>query len=68
MKKKDKQLLFSADAVSLQKQSQEIKQKLNSMKVNLHTKPLKNTRELKNLRYKLAVIETMISEKEINHE
>jgi ribosomal protein L29 len=68
MKKKEKQLLFDTDINSLQKQSRDIKQKLTLMKVSIFTKPLKNTREMKNLRQKLAVIQTVIRNKEMNHE
>jgi ribosomal protein L29 len=68
MKKKDKQLLFDTDTSALEKQSWDIKQKLATASINLYTKPLKNTREMKNLRQKLAVIQTIIRSKEISHE
>jgi ribosomal protein L29 len=67
MKHKDKIAIFDAGLDELTKQIGEIRLKLTQLKLERFTKPAKNTREMKNLRLKLAVLLTALRQKELNH-
>lgn len=67
MKRKDKTVIFENTADELAKQADEIRVKITQLKVDRFTKPAKNSREIKNLRYKLAIILTAVRQKEMFH-
>ena len=67
MKKKDRQIIFQTDASELVKQAGELEKALATGEVNRYTNQSKNVRERKNLRRKLAVIRTVIRQKELAH-
>jgi ribosomal protein L29 len=67
MKKKDRQIIFQTDVIELKKQARELEKALAAGEVNRYTNQSKNVRERKNLRRKLAVIRTVIRQKELAH-
>jgi ribosomal protein L29 len=67
MKRKDKTVVFENTVEELAKQAADIRGKIAQLKVDRFTKPPKNSREVKNLRQKLAVILTAITQKEMLH-
>jgi ribosomal protein L29 len=67
MKRKDKTAITDATVEELTKQVSDLRTKLTVLKVGRFTKPAKNSRELKNIRLKLAVLLTVLKQKELNH-
>jgi ribosomal protein L29 len=67
MKHKDKISIMDAAAEELTKQAGDIRAKLSGLKIDRFTKPPKNSREVKNLRQKLAVVLTALRQKELQH-
>ena len=67
MKRKDKITLLESEHEELVKQANDLRAKIAGIKLERYTKPAKNTREVKNLRYKLAVILTAKRSKEMHH-
>jgi ribosomal protein L29 len=65
MKKKDKTNITDTDLITLKKQALELANNLAARRVNRYTKQSKNTREDKILRQKLAIILTVIRNKEL---
>jgi ribosomal protein L29 len=67
MKRKDRQIIFETDPGELVKQANELEKTLATGEINRYTNQSKNIRERKNLRQKLAVIRTVIRQKELAH-
>jgi ribosomal protein L29 len=67
MKKKDRNAIKETDAAELKKQAAELRRKLQELALGRHTKPSKNVKERKNLRYKLALVMTELRQKELEH-
>ena len=68
MKKNDKTTIFGLENQELLKQAGEIRTKLLTLKLERFTKPAKNSREMKNLRLKLALIMTALRQKELQND
>ncbi|MBI5449158.1 hypothetical protein HY948_02465 [Candidatus Gottesmanbacteria bacterium] len=64
MKTKEKQALYSANQSELQKEADSTEAKLAQAMVSRFTKPSKNTREVRSLHRRLAVVRTFLREKE----
>jgi hypothetical protein len=67
MKRKEIQTMLAQDTIALQKEVRQIREKINSIKINRFTKPVKNVKEVKHLRNKLALILTSMRQKELNN-
>jgi ribosomal protein L29 len=67
MRKKDKQTIIDATLAEINKQITDLRSKIKIMKIERFSKASKNVREIKNLRQKLAVILTILKEKELQH-
>ncbi len=65
MKKKEKTSLIHASKEELKKQINELQAKLRVIRLDRYTKQLKNTRELREIRRKIAVMQTYIHQKEL---
>lgn len=63
MKTKDKKSLSSQTKEELVKEVTDLKSKLVTMKLERFTKQMKNTREAREMRKKIAVIKTYITAK-----
>lgn len=68
MKKKEKTALHEASIDQLKKRSHELEKDLAILMVNRYTKQSKNVRESRILRYKLAMVKTIIRQKEMINE
>lgn len=68
MKKKEKTTLGEASVDQLKKRAVELEKDLETLAINRYTKQSKNVRESKILRYKLAVVKTIIRQKEMINE
>lgn len=66
MKQKEKTSLSHMSIEELVKELGTIQAKLRFLRVERHTKHMKNTREARGLRLKIAVIETFIRQKELS--
>lgn len=64
MKTKDKSALRSATDKELEKQISDLESGLAALLVNRYTKASKNLRESKTIHYKIAVIKTILNERE----
>ncbi len=64
MKKKEKTSLVTASTIELEKQLAETAKKLASLRLERYTKQMKNTREARTLRKDIAIIKTVIRQKE----
>lgn len=67
MKAKDKKQLGSMDEAELTKTLVETEKKLAGVVGSRYSKQSVNVREVKNLRYKIAVLRTFIRQKELQH-
>jgi ribosomal protein L29 len=67
MKRKELSAIMAQESTELQKEARSIRTKLLSMRVARVTKPIKNVREMKTMRQRLAVILTTLQQKELNH-
>ncbi|MBI4065250.1 hypothetical protein HY409_02685 [Candidatus Gottesmanbacteria bacterium] len=65
MKKKEKESLKNLKLTELGKQASDLTQKIEQAMMKRYTETLKNTREIRMLRMKKAVIHTYIREKEL---
>lgn len=65
MKTKEKNTLQAMGQAELIKETETIESKLAHLRILTSTKPAKNTREAKVLRLRLAVVRTLVREKEI---
>ncbi|MFC1626605.1 50S ribosomal protein L29 [Patescibacteria group bacterium] len=65
MKKKEKESLRSLSVDEMRKQMQEMYQKLASLRSSRYTKPSKNVREQKDIKKRIAVIQTVIKETQL---
>lgn len=63
MKKNEKKSLVSKSVSELQKLEHEITSEIEVARVKRHTEQNKNTRSIKALRTKLAVVKTIVREK-----
>lgn len=68
MKRKDKETLRLLDKEELIKRLYDLKKTLFTASLEKFTKTVKNTRENKLLKQKVAVIKTILQEKELIHE
>jgi ribosomal protein L29 len=67
MKKKELSTISAQDKNELQKEVRTIRAKIVEMQIAKMTKPSKNVREVKSLRNRLAVILSIIRQKELNN-
>jgi len=67
MRKKDKTTVQTADVIELQKEVHALRGKISLIRIGRFTKPSKNVREAKGLRNRLAVILTVLRQKELNN-
>jgi len=65
MKAKDKQLLHSQTLVQLQTDLAEAQKSLVDLRLKLKTNQLKDTSQLKKTRHQIAVLKTIIQQKQI---
>jgi large subunit ribosomal protein L29 len=65
MKVKDKQLFHSQTLVQLQTDLAEAQKNLVDLRLKLRTNQLKNTSQLKKTRHQIAVLKTIIEQKQI---
>lgn len=63
MKTKDKESIASQSKEELAKEATNLKAKLLTLKLDRFTKQMKNTREAREIRKKIAVIETFMTVK-----
>lgn len=68
MKKKEKQTVVNMTTQELGKVLADARTALTILTMNRHTKQLKNVREGTALRRKIAVVSTLLRQKEITHE
>ena len=68
MKTKEKNTLRAMGQAELAKEAEAIGRKLAQLRIAKFTKPAKNTREAGTLRLRLAVVRTILGEKEMAHE
>lgn len=68
MKQKEKTALRSQSVAELKKRRSETEQKLAAFRLSRYTKQSKNVRESKQLRQQIAILSTVIAEKEQTHE
>jgi ribosomal protein L29 len=68
MKAKEKQELHQKTAPQLQKEIMKAEEKLAKLRLELKAGKLKNTRQLMNQRHQLAVLKTILREKELTNE
>lgn len=68
MKQKEKTSLRGMTIVELKKQLTDMQQKLAALRLSRYTKQSKNVRESKVMRQKVAVLSSIICEKESAHE
>ncbi|OGG04998.1 hypothetical protein A2Z33_06945 [Candidatus Gottesmanbacteria bacterium RBG_16_52_11] len=68
MKNKEKTALKASDKDELIRNAAALSDKLAQMHVSRYTNPPKNLREQRAMRRKLAVILTLLREKELTHE
>ena len=67
MKTKEKHALFGAKPEELQKNLNELRIKLAAISRDRYTKQSKNSREAKTLRTQIAVVKTILRQKELTH-
>lgn len=65
MKKRDKDELHTAGAAELGKKAVELRKKIAEVRLTMQTKEVKNRREAKELRRKLAALLSIKHEKEL---
>ncbi|HUV42702.1 MAG TPA: 50S ribosomal protein L29 [Patescibacteria group bacterium] len=65
MKDKEKQELHQKTIAQLQKEIIKVEEKLTKLRLELRAGKLKNTRQLMNQRHHLAVLKTILREKEL---
>lgn len=65
MKKKEKQELDEKTVAQLQKEVEKTEKGLAKLRLELRAGKLKNVRQLMNQRHRLALLKTMIREKEL---
>jgi ribosomal protein L29 len=65
MKKKEKQELHEKTVTQLQKEVEKTENRLAKLRLELRAGKLKNVRQLMNQRHRLAVLKTIIREKEL---
>lgn len=68
MKQKEKTALRGMTDTELKKQRAEMQQKLAALRLSRYTKQSKNVREAKVMRQRIAVLSSVIREKESVHE
>jgi len=68
MKKKDKEHIRTMKSEDLQSERNQLQKKLRDFTVHRTVKSVKNVREGRELRKRIAVVETVIREKEMTHE
>lgn len=68
MKKKDKASVQTMTKEELGKYIKELEQKLITFRLDRYTKQVKNVREGKLIRHKLAVAHTILNQKELSHD
>lgn len=64
MKRNDKKALQEMDILALQKRGEELRKEFAVSKMQFRVGKLKNVRLLSVLRHKLAVVETLLTQKE----
>ncbi|HCM82414.1 MAG: hypothetical protein UW37_C0009G0012 [Candidatus Gottesmanbacteria bacterium GW2011_GWA2_44_17] len=67
MKYKEKQNLKKTSVPELLKEAEKLEEQQRKIRVDRYTKQMKNSREGKNIRKKIAVILTFIKEKELQN-
>lgn len=65
MKTKEKKSLVHQSKEELVKETAQLKGKLTTIRLDRFTKQMKNTREAREIRKKIAVMETFIRQKEL---
>ena len=65
MKKKEKTSLSHASKEELEKEVVALRAKSTSLQLDRYTKQMKNTRERRQLRKKIAIMQTFIRQKEL---
>ncbi len=65
MKKKEKTSLSHASKEELEKEVSALRAKSTSLRLERYTKQMKNTRERRQLRKKIAIMQTFIRQKEL---
>lgn len=65
MKRKEKTALQGMTITELHKRAAEFAEKLNEFRIKRMTTQVKNTREGKSLRKAIAIIESMVADKEL---
>ncbi len=68
MKKKERQTLIAMAATELTKVLVDAETALGLVFLNKHTKPSRNVRESRALRLKIAIVSTLLRQKELAHE
>lgn len=66
MKKKEKQEWHEKTSVQLQKEIIKMEEKIAKLRLELRAGKLKNTRQLMSQRHRLAVLKTILREKELS--
>lgn len=67
MKKKELTTLVASDIEELRKEVSAMKRTITTTSVARRTKPVKNIREVKKMRNRLAIMLTAIRQKELQH-
>jgi ribosomal protein L29 len=67
MKKKDRQAITQSEPTEIVKQVSELTKKLATLTINRYTIQSKNVRERKNIRLQVALLKTVLRQKELLH-